>query len=158
MKTVCLEIDGKRYEKREPLIKDWLALQKHFEVLLFEKKMTSDKAIHAIAVIVGAYIGVSKDEILTSNLKPKAIVKAYHGVMENINECVSGIEDKPYQHAPDRSRTITENLMAIAKELLFRHGRLPDEYFKQTLQSMLSIMSFMGKKESNRVNFDELGI
>lgn len=87
MKKVSIRIDEKTYEKKEPTLKDWFDYQE-YSVSISKKNIIMDKvAADATVKVVADHLGITKEDILKSDISLDELICAYKNIQANILEC-----------------------------------------------------------------------
>jgi hypothetical protein len=146
-----MQVGENIYVKTEPRLIDWLNYQKYLLMIDESRMDKKDAALFAIINVVGSYMGLSRYEILNSELTKEEITDAYRKISENMNECFFKNNENNIQNRKiEISKEITESILQFAKDMFFKRGIIPDVFFNQTLQNFNMVM-FLDDIQGNTI-------
>ena len=86
MKSVYLEIDGKKIDGGEPTLEDLYNFQDLNKQVADKNVVLDREVIEAMAKAVALHLGINPDDIPTDSSAVK-LIKAYKNLRDNIYEC-----------------------------------------------------------------------
>lgn len=136
MKKMTLSIDGKVYEKTEPVVRDWLVLVKKQLCAQSGTITAKDAVIQTVSTV----LSIDKKALRNAVLKTNKIIKCYQTIIENIAECFHPDEkDAIKKYDLIISEQIEKGVILEAKHMYKAFGTLPENFFNQSLQDFLRI-------------------
>ncbi len=152
MKKVKLNIDGKAYEKAEPTVKDWLDYydaQMMYQRRTMSRKKKNEAAFEMVTEIICNYLSVEKESVLAAGLKAKEIEQVFEDIKKSIAASFNISDEKQIQIV--MNRRMIESAKALAADMFFKQGVLPESFFNQSLEALNRTLSFVSGKMRERV-------